>query len=698
MTDALPLLRLRAQPQGDRRVQLLVEWASPTEQTGGTCAPATLDPGTGTRIDLGVLCAPTPVTWREHRTMDLGTYEYPEGDTFVALLRWGEHPIRTEVRPGLPSKPEPRPLPHVSLLDTLVDEDDPTRVHVRVTVQNLAAGQRVRLDGGAGQIYLLIGEGLPEQSAEWTLTYPKGGTYTIALDALDAQGFFLGTLKEVPFTLELSTEPTPEEGETEAPALSPLARVALEETRLARAHRPAWLPFRYARPMWYGVRTYVAPGGGRVSRIVGLGTYFSIRAETLVNGHVWYKTAGNDWVPASSVVLLHPSDLRGVKLGSTAPPPPPPPPPPPSETPKHHGIVTAYVLNVRARPGVRPDNPPIDRLRRGTRVAIYEDTTYNGEVWYRIGTNRWVHSGWVRIVDGTSEQPLREGIVTAYILNVRARPGVRPDNPPIDRLRRGAHVTIYEDTVYNGEVWYRIGIHRWVHGAWVRVIRPRTAPREGTGEEPAEAARETLWQLPVGWIVAPVLNVRARPGVYRDNPPVDQVHYKDRFHILEERIVQGAPWYRIGEDRWVYGGWVGVARFKPRPALIRPDEYWVGVSLREQTLVAYEGDRPVYAALVATGLPQTPTVQGIFRTWLRLKWGKMSGGSYATGGYYYLEDVTWTMYFYRGYSLHTAYWHDAFGRPRSHGCVNMSPYDAWWVFQWSAAGGDHSPAVYVYWA
>ena len=109
--------------------------------------------------------------------------------------------------------------------------------------------------------------------------------------------------------------------------------------------------------------------------------------------------------------------------------------------------------------------------------------------------------------------------------------------------------------------------------------------------------------------------------------------------------------------------------------------------------MAYEGDKPVYTALVATGLPGTPTVQGIFRTWWRLESRRMAGGSGA--GYYYLEEVTWTCYFHGGYALHTAYWHDAFGRPRSHGCVNLSPYDAWWLFQWSAPGGANSPAVYV---
>ncbi|MEJ5197990.1 MAG: L,D-transpeptidase family protein, partial [Anaerolineae bacterium] len=195
-----------------------------------------------------------------------------------------------------------------------------------------------------------------------------------------------------------------------------------------------------------------------------------------------------------------------------------------------------------------------------------------------------------------------------------------------------------------------------------------------------------------GFVVADALNVRARPGVADDNPPLYQVRHNQAVPVLEETTVAGSRWYRIGANQWVEGSWVGVARFKPRPSAIGPNERWVGVNLSEQTAVAYEGDRPVYAMLAATGLPGTPTVQGIFRTWLRLETGVMAGPGY------YIEDVTWTCYFYSGYGLHTAYWHDAFGRPRSHGCVNLSPYDAWWIFQWSAPGGPNSPAVYVYWS
>jgi uncharacterized protein YraI len=350
-----------------------------------------------------------------------------------------------------------------------------------------------------------------------------------------------------------------------------------------------------------------------------------------------------------------------------------------------YGVVTAALLNVRARPGVSPDNPPIAQLPSGAEVTIYEERLVDGATWYRIGDSRWVHGAYVRLIQEPPPPSLRRGVVTADVLNVRSQPGV--GYPVVDQLRLGTEVTIYEEQPVAGVPWYRIGVGRWVHSGWVRILPAELAAQVAVASGPT---------LPVGWVVSASLNVRARPGVSPDNPPIDEVLHNQRLDILETRTVDGARWYRIGVDRWVLGTWVAAALPKARPAGIRATERWVGVNLGQQTAVAYEGDTPVYAAVVATGLPTTPTVQGVFRTWQRLTTGKMSGGSAATGGYYYLEGVTWTCYFYSGYALHTAYWHDAFGRPRSHGCVNLSPYDAWWIFQWSAPGGASSPAVYVY--
>lgn len=685
----LQSIRLQAIPEpADRRVRFVAEFSAPEDSTSIHCAPAYLDTGDGTTLELGELCQPTPVTWRAQRSLELASHTYSAAGPFSAQLHWGQVTVSTAV--DLTAAPQPPQVkrPQVTQLQVTPESKTPLAVVVTVEVQGLLPEQRLRVDAGAGQVRWLTGQDGASQSIKWSIAYAKPGAYKVAVDLLDDKGFWLATLAESPLEVTPPKEAIPVAGPvTEVPLPAP---APLTEVMPAQATNPPWIPFRYVRPVWGWAQTYKTPGGSTVSRTLVPGTYLAIQEETLVDGNLWYQSTYGDWIAASAVAVIQPSELRGVELERPAEPPPPPP----GEV--RHGIVTAYRLNVRAQPGVRPDNPPIDQLTQGTEVTIYEEQRYAGDVWYRIGEGRWVHSGWVRLIDETQPppQPTRRGIVTAYRLNVRARPGVRPDNPPVDQLVRGTIVSIFEEEPYAGAIWYRIGTDRWVHSGWVRLLDSSSA----RSDRALSAVGETGAALPVGWVVSSTLNVRAQPGVRPDNPPIDEVYHNQSLSILEARTVDGATWYRIGEDRWVYGGWIAVARFKARPAAIGSSERWVGVNLSQQTAVAYEGDQPVYAMMVATGLPKTPTVQGIFRTWWRIPWRKMVGGSAATGGFYYLEEVPWTCYFYDGYALHGAYWHDAFGRPRSHGCVNMSLYDSWWVFQWSAGSGANSPAVYVYWA
>lgn len=107
---------------------------------------------------------------------------------------------------------------------------------------------------------------------------------------------------------------------------------------------------------------------------------------------------------------------------------------------------------------------------------------------------------------------------------------------------------------------------------------------------------------------------------------------------------------------------------------------WIDVNLSTQTLTAYQDDAPVYSAAVSTGLPRTPTVVGRFRIWIKLRYDDMTGPGY------YLRDVPYVMYFYRGYGLHGTYWHDNFGTPMSHGCVNLHTSDAGWLYDWASVG------------
>jgi lipoprotein-anchoring transpeptidase ErfK/SrfK len=107
---------------------------------------------------------------------------------------------------------------------------------------------------------------------------------------------------------------------------------------------------------------------------------------------------------------------------------------------------------------------------------------------------------------------------------------------------------------------------------------------------------------------------------------------------------------------------------------------WIDIDLTNQMVYAYEGDTIVNSFLVSTGTWLTPTVTGKYKIWIKLKKTNMSGPGY------YLPDVPYVMYFYKGYGLHGTYWHNNFGTPMSHGCVNLSIPDAEWLYYWAMEG------------
>jgi lipoprotein-anchoring transpeptidase ErfK/SrfK len=104
------------------------------------------------------------------------------------------------------------------------------------------------------------------------------------------------------------------------------------------------------------------------------------------------------------------------------------------------------------------------------------------------------------------------------------------------------------------------------------------------------------------------------------------------------------------------------------------------VSTQKQRIYAYENGQLVHSYLVSTGLPDTPTVLGDFKVYVKHTATNMRGPDY------YLPNVPYTMYFYQGYGIHGTYWHNSFGRPMSHGCVNLPTPEAEWFFNWADVG------------
>ncbi len=127
---------------------------------------------------------------------------------------------------------------------------------------------------------------------------------------------------------------------------------------------------------------------------------------------------------------------------------------------------------------------------------------------------------------------------------------------------------------------------------------------------------------------------------------------------------------------------------KRMPAWGKNGERWIDVNITKQVLVAYEGTQAVFATLVSTGEaglgdPEKTksTKRGIFR--IDRKYISTTMDSDVVGEEFELRDIPYVQYFEGGYALHAAYWHDDFGTPRSHGCINLSPEDARRLFFWT---------------
>lgn len=106
----------------------------------------------------------------------------------------------------------------------------------------------------------------------------------------------------------------------------------------------------------------------------------------------------------------------------------------------------------------------------------------------------------------------------------------------------------------------------------------------------------------------------------------------------------------------------------------------IHVVLSEQRVYVYENSVLLKVFVISSGLPEHPTVTGEYLIKTKLPETTMSGEDY------YLEHVPWVMYFYLGYSFHGTYWHENFGRPMSHGCLNMRTEDAKWLYDWAPIG------------
>jgi lipoprotein-anchoring transpeptidase ErfK/SrfK len=115
-------------------------------------------------------------------------------------------------------------------------------------------------------------------------------------------------------------------------------------------------------------------------------------------------------------------------------------------------------------------------------------------------------------------------------------------------------------------------------------------------------------------------------------------------------------------------------------ALKNSQKRWIEIDLSSQSLTAWEGDKLIQTITISTGKKSTPTLPGVFTIQSKRPIDRMRGADYD------VPDVPYAMYYYRGYAIHGAYWHNKFGTPVSHGCINLKVDQAKWLFNWSSVG------------
>ncbi|MHC5021603.1 MAG: L,D-transpeptidase [Planctomycetota bacterium] len=251
-------------------------------------------------------------------------------------------------------------------------------------------------------------------------------------------------------------------------------------------------------------------------------------------------------------------------------------------------------------------------------------------------------------------------------------------------LEPGFGVAIVEEREVEGQV-----LGRTNRGLWVPMRdmnRARIFTFQGSSIDKTRDG-----EIPFGWVVKRKASLHSRHGQGfvangRSRRRFDRVANLERVDGFTGgfvRIDDQNNWARARDLR------LPTIAAPPEEAAVAQGERWIDIELDSQTLVAYEGDKPVFATLVSTGKSRRKghpfeTPKGVHRIWVKLLTTTMDNleNEWAQS-YYRIEDVPYVQFFSKGVGLHAAFWHRGFGQVRSHGCVNLAPLDAKRLFWWT---------------
>ncbi len=242
-------------------------------------------------------------------------------------------------------------------------------------------------------------------------------------------------------------------------------------------------------------------------------------------------------------------------------------------------------------------------------------------------------------------------------------------NDYVEAFGKSFGIVVTGEQVYEGVEFIRTRRHLWVERGSVHFVQgsPFSGVKLGRSKP-----------LDIAW-------VSPRPARVHERPQGRVVKRLDRHTVVHVEATKGA-WTKLSGGGWIRTAELAPAKRAEPPEGVGPTDRWIDIDIEKQVLVAYEGSTPMFATLVSTGrnTKQSKTPLGVFQIWVKLDYTDMDDIERTDiPKNYSIQDVPWVQFFKGSYGFHAAFWHNDFGRRRSHGCINLSPKDARYLFHFT---------------
>lgn len=245
-------------------------------------------------------------------------------------------------------------------------------------------------------------------------------------------------------------------------------------------------------------------------------------------------------------------------------------------------------------------------------------------------------------------------------------------------------VTIGDDEPSYNRIWYRIGDDGFAHSGGIQPVKTQLN----------EPAKEIQNGGALAEVTVPFTDAFWEPS---KNGKFAYRFYYETTHWVTNSVEDGNgnSWYIVLDDKWEYEYYVPAThlRIVPEKELtplspdVHPNAKHIEVRILDQLVIAYEWERPVFMTRVATGTKISNyrylTPFGRHQTFHKRPSRHMAAGNLAAPSFD-LPGVPWNSYITEnGIAFHGTYWHNDYGRPRSHGCLNLTPMAAKWIYRWT---------------